>query len=107
VTWWRACWLLGWWWTWSEKLECEVDSLCVLGFCFERPTGRTKQAEVDRLHAPSSGCGARLAPGQYWTFCGETDMGQTLPALCTRCSDDGFTLLMDRPAEEVGDGPAP
>jgi hypothetical protein len=31
------------------------------------------------------GCRARLAPGQHWSFCGETDMGQTLPALCTNC----------------------
>lgn len=43
VSWWDACWLLGGtkvgsrWWTWSEKLNCKVESLCVLGFCFERP----------------------------------------------------------------------
>lgn len=33
----------------------------------------------------SEGCRAKLAPGQHWTFCGETDMGQTEPALCERC----------------------
>lgn len=35
--------------------------------------------------AKPTGCGARLAPGQHWAFCGETDMGQTAPALCTNC----------------------
>lgn len=33
----------------------------------------------------SDGCGASLAACQWWKFCGETDMGQTLPALCTSC----------------------
>lgn len=33
------------------------------------------------------GCGARLAPGQHWAFCGETDMG-SLPALCTECGGE-------------------
>lgn len=31
------------------------------------------------------GCKAKLAAGQWWSFCGETDMGQTAPALCTKC----------------------
>ena len=31
------------------------------------------------------GCRRRLARGQWWAFCGETDMGQTMPALCTEC----------------------
>ena len=31
------------------------------------------------------GCRKRLAKGQWWGFCGETDMGQSLPALCTEC----------------------
>lgn len=35
--------------------------------------------------AKASGCGAPLAEGQWWSFCGETDMGQSLPALCTVC----------------------
>jgi len=30
-------------------------------------------------------CNRKLAKGQYWTFCGETDMGQSMPALCTEC----------------------
>lgn len=34
------------------------------------------------------GCGRILAPGQWWHFCGETDMGQTLPVLCTYCGGD-------------------
>lgn len=30
-------------------------------------------------------CGKLLKEGQWWHFCGETDMGQTPPALCTEC----------------------
>lgn len=42
------------------------------------------------LPAPPAarGCGAKLAPGQWWNFCGETDMGQTPPVLCTECGGD-------------------
>lgn len=65
-------------------------------------------------------CGRLLAPGQYWVFCGETDMGQTGPALCTQCGgefrlkgeDDftpeqgieirGLTALMRQSAALVG-----
>lgn len=31
------------------------------------------------------GCGQELAPGQWFNYCGETDMGQSLPALCVEC----------------------
>lgn len=31
----------------------------------------------------------KLAPGQWWSYCGETDMGQTLPFLCTECGGTG------------------
>jgi len=34
------------------------------------------------------GCGEALAEGQWWTYCGETDMGQTAPARCTECGGD-------------------
>lgn len=34
------------------------------------------------------GCRKRLALGQWWAFCGETDMGQTAPALCTECGGE-------------------
>lgn len=34
------------------------------------------------------GCKKRLAPGQYWGYCGETDMGQSAPALCTECGGE-------------------
>lgn len=40
-------------------------------------------------------CNKPLADGQYWTFCGETDMGQTEPVCCTRC---GGQLIL---AEDV------
>ena len=39
-----------------------------------------------------SGCGIVLKAGQYFTYCGETDMGQTMPALCTNC---GGAYLID------------
>lgn len=42
---------------------------------------------VGYVSAPPSdkGCGRWLATGQYWSYFGETDMGQTAPALCTEC----------------------
>jgi len=36
----------------------------------------------------TKGCRKRLAPGQWWAFCGETDMGQSAPALCTNCGGE-------------------
>lgn len=36
----------------------------------------------------NEGCGKTLEPGQWWNFCGETDMGQTTPVLCTECGGD-------------------
>ena len=33
-------------------------------------------------------CNKALADGQYWNFCGETDMGQTDPVKCTHCGGD-------------------
>jgi len=41
----------------------------------------------------SEGCGKKLAKGQWWGHCGETDMGQTLPALCTHCG--GVYILQE------------
>ncbi len=32
-----------------------------------------------------AGCGKRLKNAQWFFWCGETDMGQTPPALCTEC----------------------
>lgn len=37
---------------------------------------------------PNTCCGKKLKKGQWWSFCGETDMGQTLPALCTECGGE-------------------
>lgn len=42
----------------------------------------------------AGGCGSKLAPGQYWSFCGETDMGQSMPALCDQC---GGSFKLDLP----------
>ena len=44
-----------------------------------------------------AGCGRLLAEGQWWWFCGETDMGQTAPALCTECG--GEYLLKEPEAD--------
>ena len=35
-----------------------------------------------------SGCRRPLAKDQWWNWCGETDMGQTAPALCTECGGE-------------------
>lgn len=45
-----------------------------------------------------SGCGKPLKRGQWWQFCGETDMGQTAPALCTECGGE-FILASDSEKE--------
>lgn len=44
------------------------------------------------------GCKRKLAYGQWWSFCGETDMGQTVPALCTECG--GEFILNGTPNQE-------
>jgi hypothetical protein len=43
---------------------------------------------LDGVKLVPVGCGAKLAKGQWWTFCGETDMGQTPPVLCTECGGE-------------------
>lgn len=40
-----------------------------------------------------TGCRRTLAPGQYWGYCGETDMGHTLPVLCTEC---GGPMILEK-----------
>lgn len=42
-------------------------------------------AEQDAMGQAKVGCGAALAPGQWWVRCGESDMGQTAPILCNVC----------------------
>lgn len=46
-------------------------------------SGLSRESDMNELDR--KGCNRKLAPGQYWGFCGETDMGQTLPALCVDC----------------------
>jgi len=41
--------------------------------------------KLARANTNSKGCNRRLASGQWWGYCGETDMGQTGPALCEDC----------------------
>lgn len=45
---------------------------------------------LQRLASPHAGkgCKKRLAEEQWFRFCGETDMGQTAPALCTECGGE-------------------
>lgn len=54
----------------------------------------------------NGGCKARLAEGQWWQTCGETDMGQTAPALCTHCGGEYIRMedmtIGDPRAEEAG-----
>lgn len=49
---------------------------------------------IDRREAQrgNGGCLRRLKDGQWWRYCGETDMGQTEPALCSEC---GGTFELD------------
>jgi hypothetical protein len=42
-----------------------------------------------------AGCGRKLAPGQHWTFCGESDMGQSALYLCEECEQGGLKLARD------------
>ena len=51
-------------------------------------------------------CGRILADFQWWTFCGETDMGQTMPALCVECDPPLGYLLSGATALEVTDADA-
>lgn len=59
--------------------------------------GEERMALLYRAMLPSAPkparepCRRKLAPGQYWAFCGETDMGQGEPALCKECGGE-FTL---------------
>ena len=46
------------------------------------------------------GCKRKLEEGQYFWWCGETDMGQSMPALCTECGGN-FKLAKN---EDQNDG---
>ena len=41
-------------------------------------------------------CGRPLAEGQWWHFCGESDMGQTAPVLCEECDPKNGLRLRDK-----------
>lgn len=43
------------------------------------------------------GCGKKLLPGQWWAYCGQTDMGQTSPILCEECWKPEFKLIQGAP----------
>lgn len=59
----------------------------------ERLCKKTQERKVS-----SKGCGKSLAKGQWWSYCGETDMGQTSPALCTECGGS-YKLAPPTPKE--------
>ena len=44
--------------------------------------------DIEAYRLGDLGCGKRFAPGQWWGYCGETDMGQSAPALCTECGGE-------------------
>jgi len=48
---------------------------------------RQQTAEYPAVALPSNsqGCRLPLAPGQHFQWCGETDMGQSVPTLCEEC----------------------
>lgn len=61
----------------GKPWECEA---CTEGFHKHLLTIVAKQ--------PKKGCEKHLAEDQWFRFCGETDMGQTAPALCTECGGE-------------------
>lgn len=77
----------------THVLESLAESLKLMGDGFSRDPMiyRGPQFELPDtcpLSPAFRGCRRRLAPGQWWTYCGETDMGQSLPYLCTECGGD-------------------
>ena len=63
------------------------------------------------INKSGTGCGEKLMEDCHWNYCGETDMGQMAPALCTYCggayirdADKGeYRHVMFEPrADEVG-----
>lgn len=46
-------------------------------------------------------CGRQLASGQWWTRCGETDMGQTMPVQCVVCEPKYGYLTTGATPKEV------
>lgn len=70
-------------------------------FVFGVLVGRASKASgvSEPVSLSQQGCGKDLAAGQYWNFCGETDMGQTLPALCIECGGK-YELLEKRDNHE-------
>jgi hypothetical protein len=60
-------------------------------------------AKLGREAASRPGCQKRLAQGQWWGFCGESDMGQTMPALCVNCGGE-YTLATVQNGSPVNAG---
>lgn len=54
--------------------------------------GCTSYEDAKRIAAAqlpkAKGCGSMLEGKGWWCYCGETDMGQTEPALCTECGGE-------------------
>lgn len=90
----------------GEALMCSIQcNRCRFCVALTDIDGYTKLRRVwNNQSAPaepvdrSKGCGKLLAKGQWWGFCGETDMGQTLPALCTECG--GSYVLRESEADQ-------
>lgn len=98
----------GYYWLRRDNIEPEVMEIhngmaCEADVSFELEDDRYESAlwfgplTPPPLDAPT-GCRRNLAPGQWWNFCGETDMGQTLPFLCTECGGKGILAEPDAAA---------
>jgi hypothetical protein len=85
-----------------ETVECIVDEMgCIephfqkisthvtSGYLkyFQGLEGKKLKITIEYSTMPE-GCRRALADGQWWKFCGETDMGQSLQALCIECGGE-------------------
>lgn len=71
------------WYDSERKKSAPFSTINIRDKCFD-----AWQASRAALMPKKKGCGARLAVGQWFCSCGDTDMGQTAPALCTGCGGD-------------------
>lgn len=78
-------------------VDCEsIDYVDCIGYDSKVHFSSEEIAELRRIsqqnrtaQATAQGCKRKLAAGQHWSYCGETDMGQTAPFLCEECGGVG------------------
>jgi hypothetical protein len=85
-----------------ETVECIVDEMGCIEPHFQNLSSHVTSGYLKYFHglegkklkitieydSINMGCKRKLANGQWWKFCGETDMGQSLPALCVECGGE-------------------